>query len=303
MRVAGPMTVQIPAQPRMLHMVPPDLTSRELRRLGEGIGKVVYASRYWVVVRERSPSEIVALIVLWRGLRKFERVLPWGARLLRKPSRQIRFLRVATQVMMSVLPRSLWFTTHVRDVWRLYRQGSLRGERLADQQLVGTSLIPERVAFPPTRVRVPGWPGYLLVSQAAERVECTLLERLTQMADARCWTVLEQWLEKLLEARQSGWRRGLFTTDAHLKNYGVSGERIVLLDMGGLTDQWDEIEKRIAFEQSVEKPHVRLGLAKVLAERPDIAERFDARWKKVVNIETVKACWPAADAAVRAAGG
>ena len=268
--------------------------------MGEGIGKVVYASRYWVVVRERSPSEVVALIVLWRNLRKLERVLPWGARLLRRPSRQIRLLRVAIQLMMSVLPRSVWFTTHVRDVWRLYRQGSLRGERLADQQLVGTSLIPERVAFPPTRVRIPGWPGWLMVSQAAERVECTLLERLTAMADARCWTILEQWLERLLEARQSGWRHGLFSTDAHLKNYGVSGERIVLLDTGGLTNKWDEIEKQVAFEQSVEKPHVRLGLGKILSERPDIAERFDARWKETVNIETVTSCWPRTNMAARA---
>ena len=53
-------------EPRVLPHAPEELTRGRLRRIGEGIGKVVYASEQWVVKRERSPFEIVALIVLWR---------------------------------------------------------------------------------------------------------------------------------------------------------------------------------------------------------------------------------------------
>ena len=48
---------------------------------------------------------------------------------------------------------------------------------------------------------------------------------------------IELWLERLLETRQAGWQRGLFSVDAHLKNFGVCGDRIVLLDTGGLTNR------------------------------------------------------------------
>src|SRR3954470_2028999 len=82
---------------------PEELTKMRLRRLAEGVGKVVYASEHWVVKRERSPSEVVAIIVLWHGLRKLKRVLPhgWVDHLLRGPSREIRFLRVLVQSAMA----------------------------------------------------------------------------------------------------------------------------------------------------------------------------------------------------------
>jgi hypothetical protein len=284
-----------PSEPRLLRDAPPELMERTLVRLGEGIGKVVYGSPRWVVRRDRSPAEIVALIVLWKALRRIERVFPaWARRrLTEKPSRQIRFLRVMIQKALAVLPRSWWFTTHVREVWKLHRRGSARGERLAEEYLTGSRLVPERVKFPPTRVRIPGWPGYLVVSEAAERVEATLLQKLHGFAGNGRFEQVEEWLNRFLEARQAGWRRGLFSTDAHLKNYGVSGNRIVLLDTGGLTDRWEQVESRLAFEDTVERPHARLGLGELLAARPDIAERFDARWKATVNREAVRRWWRA----------
>src|SRR5688572_17660085 len=60
----------------MLPSPPEELTRTRLLRLGEGIGKVVYASEHWVVKRERSPSAIIALIVIWKFLRRAERHLP-----------------------------------------------------------------------------------------------------------------------------------------------------------------------------------------------------------------------------------
>ena len=56
------------AAPRVLLHAPPELTAGRLKRLGEGIGKVVYASEHWVIKRPRTPSEIVALILLWKIL-------------------------------------------------------------------------------------------------------------------------------------------------------------------------------------------------------------------------------------------
>ena len=89
---------------RELSHAPEELTRAPLRRLGEGIGKVVYASEHWVVKRERSPSAIIALIVIWKILRRLERLLPGslGKRLVQRPARQIRVLRVFMQAIVLV---------------------------------------------------------------------------------------------------------------------------------------------------------------------------------------------------------
>ncbi|MBI4903591.1 MAG: hypothetical protein HY820_08150 [Acidobacteria bacterium] len=279
---------------RLLPHAPEELTRGKLKRLGEGIGKVVYASENWVVKRERSPSEVVALIVLWRVLRKVERLLParLGRRLVQRPSSQIRVLRVLMQAAMRLFPRALWFSTHIQQVWKQYHFSSARGERLAREVLSGTPLIPEEVAFPPVEVRVGGWLGTLTVSSATERVETTLQQRLAELARDGRYGELELWLERLLELRKSGWSRGLFSLDAHLKNFGVVRDRVVLLDPGGLTDKLSDIERRLAMEEEVPHPHVRLGLEKYLSNRPEIAARFDARWKAQVNRSVLRQLWP-----------
>lgn len=280
----------------LLDGAPEELTRARLRRIGEGIGKVVYASDHWVVKRERSPSEVVALIVVWRLIRKVERFLPrrLTRRLLERPSRQIRLLRVMVQAAMPFVPKTLWFTKHIRQIWKQYQTRSARGERLAREQLSGTSLIPREVEFPPIQVQVGGWPGWLTVASATERVEATLHQRLRELARANRFDEVEDWLNRFLTLRQSGWRRGLFSVDAHLKNFGVIGDRLVLLDSGGLTDRWRDIEERLELEEVIAQPHIQLGLGPVLGARPDIADRFDARWKAVVNRDTIRELWPAA---------
>jgi hypothetical protein len=279
---------------QVLYHIPAELTCAPLRRLGEGIGKVVYASEHWVVCRERSPLEMVALILLWKGLRKLEWLLPgaWGKRLRDRPSRQIRFLRVMVHGAILVFPRALWFSSHIRDILRLYHRRSVRGERLANIHLTGSNLIPERIAFPPARVRIGGWPGWLVVSEAAERVETTLHQKMLHLAREDRFEELEQWLDRLLQTRQAGWRLGLFSLDAHLKNFGAIGERIVLLDTGGLTNRWAEVEGRLEAEESMGAPHVRLGLGELLADHSEIAQRFDERWRATINPAVVRECWP-----------
>ena len=163
-------------QTQVLPEPPAELISTALRRLGEGVGKVVYASEHWVVKRERSPSQVVAIVLLWNVLRKVRHLLPrrLAAKWFSGPSRQIRFLRVLVQAGMLIVPKSIWFTTHIQQAWRLYHRRTVRGERLAEAHLAGTSLIPKRVGYPPSRVRVRGRPGWLTVSEASERVESTL---------------------------------------------------------------------------------------------------------------------------------
>ncbi|HYP08537.1 MAG TPA: hypothetical protein VER03_20045 [Bryobacteraceae bacterium] len=273
---------------------PEELLTTKLRRLGEGVGKVVYASEHWVVKRERSPFEVVAIIVLWHGLQKLKRILPhgWIDWLMRGPSREIRLLRVMVQTLMLVIPKSLWFTTHVRKAWRIYTSRDMRGQRLADARLHGTGLIPMTVQFPPAAVRVAGWPGRLTVSSATERVESTLYQRLQALANTGKFDDIEIWLNRYLELRQSGWRRGLFSVDAHLKNYGVCGSRLVLLDTGGLTDRWTHILDHFSYDHDGVDPHKRLGLGALLKERPDVASRFDHTWKALVNPDSVRERWP-----------
>jgi len=275
--------------PRVLANAPEELTCGYLRRLGEGIGKVVYASEHWVVRRERSPSAVVALILLWRILHTLERVLPgaWGRKLRSRPSRRLRFLRVMVQGAMLLLPRAVWFRGHIREMWRLYRRRDLVGGRLAQLHLTGSDLYPQTVTFPPVRVRVGGWPGWLVVSEATERVQTTLYDKLAELARAGRFTEMETWLDRLLEARRSGWRRGLFSMDAHLRNYGAIGNRIVLLDSGGLTRDWSQVERCLA------KGEIRLGLETLLDGHPEIARSLDARWNATVNLEVVRANWGA----------
>ena len=67
---------------------------------------------------------------------------------------------------------------------------------------------------------------------------------------------------------------------------------MVLLDAGGLTNNWREIEKRLGTEDEYESPHVRLGLEMTLRDRPDIAQRFDERWRAAVNTRSVRNHWP-----------
>jgi len=271
------------AAPRLLLRAPEELTAGRLRRLGEGIGKVVYASEHWVVKRPRTPSEVVALILLWK-------LLPRP--LLQRPSRMIRVFRVCLQAVMQVVPRGVWLSTHVKEVWKVYRTRDLRGARLAQTYLDGTESVPEVIAFPPIRVRVGGWPGWLTVSEATARVEATLYARLVELSRQGRFAEIEIWLDRFLELRQSGWRRGIFSLDAHLKNFGVAGDRIVLLDSGGLTDRWHEVHERLIFEEVIAQPHVQLGLGAVLARCPAIAAAFDARWKEIVNRESVRSHWP-----------
>jgi hypothetical protein len=291
---AAPARERISGPPRTLPYPPDELTRGRLRRLGEGIGKVVYASEHWVVRRERSPGEVVALILLWKALRKMERVLPrnLSVRLLAKPSRQIRFLRLCVQAAMAVLPKSIWFTTHIREVWMMYHRSAVRGERIAEAHLAGSALLPSRVTFPRSRLKILGWPGWLMASEAAERVDATLHRKLTLLARAGRFDEVEDWLRRFLELRTEGWKRGVFSLDAHLKNFGVCGERLLLLDTGGLTNRWPDVENRLALEETIEEPHLRLGLGQILAERPEIAERFNARWKATVNRAVVGSYWP-----------
>ncbi len=280
---------------RFLSHAPGELTHGRLVRLGEGVGKVVYASQNWVVKRDRSPSEILALIALWKSIRKIEHLLPGrlGERLLEKPSRQIRLLRVLVQGFTLVVPRGVWFASHIGEMWRVHRSRDERGEILARSRLAGEFLTPERIQFPPVRVKVGGWPGWLTVSEATERVEATLHQRLLDLARARRFEELESWLDRFLELRPEGWRRGVFSIDSHLKNFGVHENRIVLIDAGGLTDDWAEIESRLTFEEVVKEPHIQLGLGAALGARPDIADRFNKRWKALVNRSEVRRHWPA----------
>lgn len=265
-----------------------------MRRIGEGIGKVVYASDHWVVKRERTASEIQALIVIWKAVRATERILPGGIgkKLLNAPSRQIRFLRVLMQGVLRFVPQGFWYMTHLRDVWNLYASRAHEGETLARDYLDGTQLVPERISFPPVRVEVGGWPGYLTVDHATERVEATLYDRLRRLAEIENWDQVQWWLDRFLITRQTAWRLGIFSVDAHLKNYGVTGDRVVLIDSGGLTNRWSDIKDRLDFEEQIDEPHVRLGLGAILEPRPDIAEWFNSRWKEVVSVEGVLRHWP-----------
>jgi hypothetical protein len=294
-RKSGQLKAVPPKTVRILPHAPEELTREPLVRLGEGIGKVVYASEHWVVKRERRPSEIMALIAVWKFLRRVERILPaWlRPRIVPDPAKRIRWLMLAFQGVVLTVPKGIWFTTHAGEYWRWYTKSEARGSVLAEKYLTGSSLVPERVVFPPARIRVSDWPGWLVVSEATERVESTLDNRINDLARSLRFDEIQVWLDRLLATRRAGWRLGLFSLDAHLKNFGVLGDRVVLLDTGGLTNRWPDIESRLKVIDDFLSPHARLGLELTLRDRPDIAQRFDEQWRAMVTPESVRAHCPA----------
>ncbi len=243
-----------------------------------------------MVSRERHPSEIIGLILTWKVLRKLDRLVPGhiGRRMLAKPGKKIRALGLIFRVLVLAVPRGVWFTRHARHMWRQYSWHEKRGRTLADAHLAGTALVPERIEFPPTEVKVARWPGWLMVSEATERAETTLHERINELARAQRFDEIEAWLVRYLELRRAAWQRGVFSLDPHLKNFGVTQDRVVLLDAGGLTNVWPEIAENLRRDDELTPPHVRLGLDSTLRDRPDIADRFDAEWKATVRSDVVE---------------
>ncbi len=278
-----------------LDAAPEELTRARLKRIGEGVGKVVYASEHWVVKRERGASEIIALILIWRMMKRLERWLPRSmtAKWFSHPSAPLRVLRMALQAAVAVVPRGVWFSTHWGRVWQKFVHRDVRGEYLAVKHLSGTSLVPETVTFPPTLVKVAGWPGWLVVTEATERVEETLYDRLKKLAAQGDWGEVERWLERLLELRRAGWRRGVFSVDAHLKNFGVIQSRVVLIDSGGLTDRWEDVERHLASVARNGPAGRQFGLEEILAGAPELSERFEAHWRELTAPQSLRDLWPA----------
>ncbi len=278
-----------------LEAAPEELTRGRLKRIGEGVGKVVYASENWVVKRERGASEIIALILIWRMMKRLERWLPGriAPKWFSHPSTPLRALRMALQAAVAVVPRGFWFSTHWGRVWQKFVHRDVRGEYLAVKHLSGTSLVPETVTFPPTLVKVAGWPGWLVVTEATERVEETLYDRLKKLAAQGNWSEVERWLERLLELRRAGWRRGVFSVDAHLKNFGVIQSRVVLIDPGGLTDRWDDVERHLASMDRNGPVARQFGLEEILAGEPGLAQRLEARWRELTAPQSLRDLWPA----------
>lgn len=280
---------------QVFEAAPEELTRGRLKRIGEGVGKVVYASGHWVVKRERGASEIIALILIWRMMKRLERWLPgrMAAKWFAHPSTPLRALRMALQVVVAAVPRGVWFSTHWGRVWQKFVHRDVRGEYLAVKHLSGTSLVPETVTFPPTLVKVAGWPGWLVVTEATERVEETLYDRIRKLAAQGDWVEVERWLERLLELRRAAWRRGVFSVDAHLKNFGVIQSRVVLIDSGGLTDRWEDVERHLASMARNGSAARQFGLEEILAGAPGLAERFEARWRELTSAQTLRDLWPA----------
>jgi len=52
-----------------------------------------------------------------------------------------------------------------------------------------------------------------MVSEAIERVETTLQDRINDLARVLRFDDIEVWLERFLEFRRSGWRRGVLSLD------------------------------------------------------------------------------------------
>ncbi len=188
---------------RALDRAPEELTAGRLKRIGEGVGKVVYATQHWVVKRDRGASEIIALILIWRMLKRLERFLPrrLAARWASHPSTALRVLRMAVQTVVSLVPKTFWFSTHWGRIWQKFVHRDVRGEYLAVKHLSGTSLVPETVTFPHAGA---GWRlAWMAGGDRGHRARGgNLYDRLRKLAAESRWNEVERWLERLLELRR-----------------------------------------------------------------------------------------------------
>jgi hypothetical protein len=131
----------------------------------------------------------------------------------------------------------------------------------------------------------------MMAASAEERAECSLIQKLETLATLGQFDEIEIWLNRFIEFRRRAWSEGVFSADPHLKNYGVIGKRIVLLDFGGLTMDLKVVEDHLQETNGHRRPDQRLRLEKILEKRPDIAGRFNANWDNLMQLSVVRDAW------------
>ena len=229
-----------------------EFTGAPLERVGSGFESIVYGSTCWVVKVPRDErglaASLLATVVVGRALRPLRTCggapgnrEPAGAAMAfcrdrRGPTPVARGARGLPAILIMVPERS-WRGSGIERRARWLRARAEECQRLAMRCLDGTPLVPRRVELPPTRIRTARWGRRRTVTTAYQRVDRTLWDEALRCGRLGRVDELDRWLDRFLSFQIMLWRRGvLFAASNPYENHGVLGDRLVLLDHGGLIE-------------------------------------------------------------------
>jgi glycosyltransferase involved in cell wall biosynthesis len=273
-----------------------ELTRAQLERVGSGFEKVVFGSRRWVVKIPRDErglgAALLATVAVDRARRLLARRHP--AVRFRAGSRIWTVLREAFRVAIVMVPERWWRGSRVERRVRWLRARAEACERLARRRLDGTALTPGRVEILPTRIRTARWGRRWTVTTAHQRVDRSLADEAWRCLRLGRFQNLEQWLDRFLAFQTELWRRGVFFGASNpLENHGVLGDRLVLLDESGLTD--DPREIRLTLDSVRARWLDAMRDLDARRRRQPPRESFAQRLTRLMQPSVIREHWPTPD--------
>lgn len=182
------------------------------------------------------------------------------------------------------------------DAGSLALQTTLRGYRLAKRldDLADPSMVLDSVTIQTGKQR------RLTLSPAIVRERCdeTLLDRLEALIRAGQRGEAWERIEEVLQLDQEIWRRQLCNIDPGLKNYRIRKGKVVLRDMGHLSDRYDEVLFTVASFHGLhggvrqEQNALQRNIARLAACDRDFSERYRRRaLREVYTVPCLNARW------------
>lgn len=270
-----------------------ELTRGRLERVGSGFEKIVFGSPNWVVKVPRDErglaAALLATVVVGRALRPWRSSARPGA-----TARLWQALQGALRAGLLLVPGRWLRGAGVERRVQWLRARAEECQRLALRCLDGTTLVPHRVELAPTVIRTARWGRRWTVTAAYQRVERTLWDEALRCRRLGRPRELEQCLDRLLLFQTELWRRGVFFGASNpLENHGVLGDRVVLLDHSGLTEDPRAIRDALDTVRAQWLDQTR-GL--YAAGRPAGApDAFERRLAALMQPAAIRRYWPTPD--------
>jgi hypothetical protein len=203
-------------------------------------------------------------------------------------------VQAAVTAALRLVPEPLWDRSGLAARARSLRHRSEGCTALALRRLQGSVLVPARVEIAALRVRSAWWGRRRTVTDAYERVDRTLAEQIRGLARSGHYGEATEWLDRLLGVQVALWRRGVFYAVTNpLENHGVLGDRLVVLDFSGLTDDPAEIRGLLDAVRSRWAASVRGLLSPPLPAA--VLAPFERRLADALQRPVLRGHWPVPD--------
>ncbi|MBZ0165314.1 MAG: rhomboid family intramembrane serine protease, partial [Candidatus Omnitrophica bacterium] len=289
-----------------------EITAQPLVRIGQGWQKVVYASDNWVVQQEWSIAAAATIVKRSRLLNKYIRRFVPNTTLasLRNPN-TFTVKQFAVKIAKIIVFRAMFFTlwslfkmmprfvlqrTHSGRAILAHRDEARQAEDiLKNSALANSDYIPRRYSIKPTKVRLAGHLFSVTTTQVVERADNTLHDHLAMLVAEGRVEEAKEWLDRFLRMQVMLWEMGLFEYTFQPGNYGVIGQRLVLLDHGEMTNRHDEINVKLARWHDEAYVWTVSSFERAFGpEHQDIVQEYFERMTRLINKEAIEQHWPEA---------